>query len=126
MPFRECLTVASLLLTAYFSLATSSRSEDRNPTDGTIYVISDCTTPQTEAVVTISNSTIVAPAGTSFLDFGFPAATLTQSMTGFVGGVLRECTVTYGESGSNNVDNRWLYSCFEADRYRCSIFTKPQ
>lgn len=126
MHFKNLLTIASLISTAYFSLATSSRPDDRAPTNGSIYVISDCTVPTTEAVVYVSNSTVIAPGGTSFVDFGFPAATLTQSMTGYVNGVMRECTVTYGEDGYNNADNRWLYSCFEGGRYRCSIFTKPQ
>lgn len=126
MLFKNAIALTALVLTAYFSLATSFAKDSTAPTLGTFYVISDCTNPAFESVVTVSGSVITAPSGLSFTDFGFPNATIAQSMIGNMGGVTRECTVTYGENGSNNVENRYLYSCFDAGKFKCSIYVQPQ
>jgi len=125
MPFKNLIALAMMFVTAFFSMATSYKKDAASPTAGNYYVISDCTTPAFESVVTVSNSTVIAPAGVSFIDFGFPSATISQSVTGMVLGVMRECTVTYGEDGSNYVNDRWLYSCFEAGKFKCSIYAQP-
>ena len=128
MRFKNLMTVTSLLLTAYFSLATSKATNDAltAPVTGNYYVMSDCSVPANEAVVTASGGTVIAPPGVNFMQFGFPAATLNRTMTGVVGGLLRECTVTYGEDGSNDVKDRWLYSCFDNGQFKCSIYVQPQ
>jgi hypothetical protein len=126
MRFKDLIAAAMLVATAYFSLATSSPRDAASPTTGTYYVISDCTTPPFESVVTVSGSAVIAPVGVSFTDFGFPLSTISQSVIGPVAGGTRECTVTYGENGTNHVDDRWLYSCFDNGKFRCSIYSQPQ
>ena len=126
MRFKNFTAVLLLILTAYFSLATSSKKEDAAPVTGRYYILSDCVSPAVDNTVMVTNSIITAPPGISFIDFGFPTATIGPTVNGLVGALNRECTVTYGENGSNNVDNRWLYSCFDAGKFKCSIYVQPQ
>lgn len=114
-----------LLFTVFSILATSSLKRDQYPDAGSHYIISDCVTPTVDATIVISNGTITSPGGASFTDYGFPTATLAQTVSGTVSGATRECTVTYGEDGDNNVENRWLYSCFDNGTFKCSIFIRP-
>lgn len=127
MRFDNLIALAALLLTAYFSLATSRTKDATSPTTGPYYVISDCSTPPTESVVTVVNSSITVPSNVSFTDFGFPLPNIAQTVSGPVAGAAnRECTVTYGEDGTNYVKNRWLYSCFDDGQFKCSIYVQPQ
>lgn len=126
MRFKDIAALVTLVVTAYFSLATSyGRKNQSAPVNGNTYILSDCTIPATESVVTVSNGAIIAPGGVAFTDFGFPSAVVAEYMTGIVGGVVRECMLTYGEDGYNNVKNRWLFSCFDGGQFKCSIYTQP-
>ena len=123
---KNILAAAFLGFTLFSVLATSQLRDDDKPASGQNYVISDCVTPVLENVVTIANNVVVAPGGVSFTDFGFPSATIAQTMTGTVGAVQRECTVTYGEGGLNGVKNRWVYSCFDNGTFKCTIYIEPR
>lgn len=127
--FKHFLSAVFLLFTLVSVLATSSPRDDDHPKSGSHYIISDCVSPTIDATIVISNSAIISPGGMSFTDFGFPVATLAQTVSGTVGGATRECTVTYGESGGSwdsNTKDRWLFSCFDNGRFKCSIFIEPK
>lgn len=123
--FSRCKKLAAagfFAFTLWSVLATSGFRDDDHPENGSFYIISDCVTPTAENNVIITNNVITSPGGVNLTDFGFPQNTLSQTMTGTVGAATRECTVTYGESGHNYVDNRWLYSCFDNGTFKCSIY----
>jgi len=122
MYFKNALAAVFLVFTLFAVLGSSVLRDDETAENGSFYIISDCVTPTMENNVVITNNVITSPGGVNLTDFGFPQNTLAQTMTGTVGAVSRECTVTYGESGDNYVNNRWLYSCFDNGTFKCSIY----
>lgn len=122
---KNCAAAGFLGFTVFSILATSVARDGDAPYSGNQYIMSDCVTPTRDANITIIGGSISSPGGLTFLDFGFPSTVLKQTVSGVVGLVNRECTVTYGEDGHNNVENRWLYSCFDNGVYKCSIYIGP-
>jgi hypothetical protein len=128
MYFKNFFAGCFLLFTLVSVLATSYPRGGDRPSSGQHYIISDCVTPTRDGTVVISGSAIVSPGGVSFTDFGFPVATLEQTVSGTVGSATRECTVTYGEGGDfgkSKTKDRWLYSCFDNGKFKCSIYIEP-
>ena len=124
---KQVFSLAFLGFTAYACLATS-QSNTLGPTvQGSFYIVSDCVKPTLEGNIAVANSTIVTPAGQSFLDYGFPQPSITflAPVNGVLNGLNRSCYVTYGQTDSNRASSRWIFSCFDNGNYACSIYMEP-
>lgn len=124
MGIKNWIAVAALISTLWAVIATSSPRSDLNT--GSFYIISDCVTPNREAIITVTSDQIATPGATSFTDFGFPTATvrLGQETSGTVGAVSRTCFPTYGDTDENA--EAWIFSCFDNGAASCTVMIREQ
>ena len=111
-----CLVFALLV-----SLATSSPVSKL--LSGDFVVSSDCVTPAIDGLaITVSNFQILEPSGTSYLDLGFPTATVGDGnpIEGTVNGKNRLCKQTYGDEDLSEASSL-IFSCFDDSNFACSI-----
>ncbi|NJL25079.1 MAG: hypothetical protein HC902_07830 [Calothrix sp. SM1_5_4] len=115
--------LAVILGLAALTLSSSGcGKKEKNIREGSFIVNSDCVSPAREVSVRTLNDQIVSGA-TSYLDFGFPNSVvkLGQDNSGYVGSIQRNCVNTYGDTEGD----AWVFSCFDAGAYSCSILIRP-
>src|ERR1035437_4359048 len=109
MGFRliKNLFAGAFFLICLWSILATSQLENSITKSG-LQVTSDCVSPVLDRSVTTVGGQIVSPAGLSYTDFGFPAATvnLNTDVIGTVNGLTRTCTQTYGNSMSSS---QWIF-----------------
>ncbi len=124
MGFKNWIAFSALLSTLWAVIATSTPRSDLN--SGAFYIISDCVTPNKEAIITVVSDQISTPGATSFTDFGFPnaAVRLGQETTGTVGAVSRTCFPSYGDTDESS--DAWIFSCFDNGAASCTVMIREQ
>lgn len=114
---KDTFALLALLGTLWAVIATS---DGRNSVlGGVFFVSSNCVDPVREGAVTVSNNQVIGGAATSFLDFGFPSATVQRgsNVTGIVNGVERVCAPTY----TDRDNSAYIYSCADNGTQFCTI-----
>ena len=108
-----------LLLTLWSIVATSVGKDSISYSR--LNVTSDCVTPTLNRTVTTSSNQVSSPAGVSYMDFGFPLATvnLKEDVSGVVNSKSRVCQNTYGSTDDSA--DAWAYSCYDDGTYACTI-----
>lgn len=118
---KHVLTFVALLVTAWASLATSSRTNSID--NGDLYVISDCVNPVFEQTVKAVGGTLTS--GVDYTQIGFPTSTvhLGQDSSGphnnGAATVSRTCSQSYGKDSGG--DGKFIYSCSDDGAFVCSI-----
>lgn len=117
--YKNFFTLLILFATTCVTIATST--PHMSFVSGSFYIISDCIAGNLESTVDVSNYQIINPSGMSFLDFGFPVATITpdNEMIGPIGSVTRVCKKTFGGDSANDED--MIFTCYDNNQYACSI-----
>ncbi len=91
------------------------------------HILSTCAGSATDLTIGVETNAVIAPASMTFLDFGFPAASIIlgkhDPLTGMVSGIERTCVYPRATEGvhTHHVNPSMTYSCSENGIQVCQI-----